>query len=113
MADLQEKTIENDKSNILHEYRTKEGYILQDTDGQLKHSRDGNILIPQPSDDPDDPLNWSSVKKHVMLLIVSFTALLPDYGSATGAVTLIPQAVYGTLPLSMQQNADRLIANGT
>lgn len=93
MADTQESAIDAEKSNILHEFRTKEGYVLQDTDGQLKHSQDGNILIPQPSDDPDDPLNWSFMKKHVMLLIVSFTALLPDYGSATGAVTLIPQAV--------------------
>jgi hypothetical protein len=68
-------------------------------------------LIPQPSDDPNDPLNWSQTKKNIILGVVSFTgmlirstapidiqklnndaALLPDYGSATGAVTLIPQA---------------------
>ena len=27
-----------------------------------------------------------------MLLVVAYTALLPDYGSATGAITLLPQA---------------------
>lgn len=41
---------------------------------------------------PDDPLNWSSLKKHAILFSISFAALLPDYGSAVGAVTLIPQA---------------------
>jgi hypothetical protein len=50
------------------------------------------ILIPQPSDDPHDPLNWSWFKKHLTLIIISMTAFLPDYGSATGAVALIPQA---------------------
>jgi hypothetical protein len=62
--------------------------------GNLKTAKDGQtILIPQPSEDPLDPLNWSPVKKHVILFIISFAAFLPDYGSATGAVTLLPQAV--------------------
>lgn len=58
-----------------------------------KLAKDGHtLLIPQPSSDPKDPLNWSSFKKHLILLIVSWASLLADYGSATGAVTLIPQA---------------------
>lgn len=58
-----------------------------------KLAKDGHtILIPQPSSDPKDPLNWSSFKKHLILLIISWASLLADYGSATGAVTLIPQA---------------------
>jgi hypothetical protein len=61
---------------------------------RLKLAPDGHtILIPQPSDDPNDTLNWSWWKKHVMLIIISMTAFLPDYGSAVGAVTLIPQSV--------------------
>jgi hypothetical protein len=60
---------------------------------RLKLAPDGKtILIPQPSDDPHDPLNWSWFKKHLTLIIISMTAFLPDYGSATGAVALIPQA---------------------
>lgn len=59
----------------------------------LKLAPDGHtILIPQPSDNPNDPLNWSWWKKHVVLIIISMTAFLPDYGSAVGAVTLIPQS---------------------
>ncbi|KAJ5357750.1 MFS transporter [Penicillium brevicompactum] len=61
--------------------------------GHGKLAKDGHtLLIPQPSSDPKDPLNWSSFKKHLILLIVSWASLLADYGSATGAVTLIPQA---------------------
>ncbi|KAL8659274.1 MAG: hypothetical protein Q9202_007192, partial [Teloschistes flavicans] len=60
---------------------------------ELKTSGDGRILYPQPSDDPNDPLNWSWAKKHCILFIISATSFLPDYGSATGAVTLIPQSV--------------------
>ncbi|KKY16357.1 putative mfs transporter [Phaeomoniella chlamydospora] len=82
-----------------HEARImdQEGYIV-DTEGGissqgLKLAKDGHtVLIPQPSDDPEDPLNWSSAKKTIVLLVVSWASLLPDYGSATGAVTLIPQA---------------------
>ncbi|KAH6720085.1 major facilitator superfamily domain-containing protein [Leptodontidium sp. MPI-SDFR-AT-0119] len=76
----------------------REGYVLNAELGHadtrhLKTSRDGRtILIPQPSDDPNDPLNWSQTKKNLILLVVSCTAFLPDYGSATGAVTLLPQA---------------------
>lgn len=88
--------IASDPHGNLHEYKESEGYVTRiDTEhqGNLKTAAGGQtILIPQPSDDPQDPLNWSTVKKHVILLIISFAAFLPDYGSATGAVTLIPQA---------------------
>jgi hypothetical protein len=80
----------------LEEVGEREGYVLNDVslaqDRGLKTSADGQtILIPQPSDSPNDPLNWSSFRKHLILIIISCTALLPDYGSATGAVTLTPQ----------------------
>jgi hypothetical protein len=56
-----------------------EGYILNPELGHastrhLKTSSDGRtILIPQPSDDPNDPLNWSQAKKNVILCVVSCT----------------------------------------
>lgn len=81
----------------LHEFSETSGYVLDAGDAAneagLKVARDGHtILIPQPSDDPNDPLNWTRFKKHLILFIISATAFLPDYGSATGAVTLLPQA---------------------
>ncbi|EAT85210.1 hypothetical protein HBH56_171260 [Parastagonospora nodorum] len=41
------------------------------------------ILIPQPSEDPNDPLNWSTTKKWVIMLIVA-------YGSVLYAAVLSP-----------------------
>ncbi|KAE8355461.1 major facilitator superfamily domain-containing protein [Aspergillus coremiiformis] len=80
----------------LEEVGEREGYILDKSLVQaqnLKTTEDGRtVLIPQPSNSPYDPLNWPSFKKHLILVIISLTAFLPDYGSATGAVTLIPQA---------------------
>ena len=74
-----------------------EGYLVDatrlDSNEGLKTSSDGrHILIPQPTEDPNDPVNWSKVRKHIVLFIIAYTAFLPDYGSATGAVTLLPQA---------------------
>jgi len=79
----------------LDELGQKEGYILDSSQaqGDLKTTADGRtILIPQPSDDVNDPLNWSQFKKNVVLVVISAMSLVPDYGSATGAVALLPQA---------------------
>ena len=84
-AELQEDTVYITDTNV-------EGR------GNLRLAKDDHtVLIPQPSDDPNDPLNWSDYKKHVVLFVISFAAFLPDYGSAVGAVTLMPQAMYVTL----------------
>lgn len=85
-------------TNQLHEFRENEGYVLDDSEGGpegIKYAADGHTrLIPQPSDDPHDPLNWTKWKKHAVLFVVAAAAFLPDYGSATGAVTLELQAKY-------------------
>jgi hypothetical protein len=83
----------------IHEYKESLGYEVDvdsaEGDDTVKLASDGRTrLIPQPSDDPSDPLNWTQRKKNIILFTVAFAALLPDYGSATGAVTLIPQAEY-------------------
>lgn len=82
----------------LEQLGEREGYVLDTSLAQhegLKTTTDGKtVLIPQPSESPNDPLNWSSFRKHLILIIISAAAFLPDYGSATGAVTLIPQATY-------------------
>lgn len=90
------------KGMVIHEFRENEGYIVDAEAGaaNVKVAKDGHTrLIPQPSDDANDPLNWSRSKKHIILLVVSIASFLPDYGSATGAVTLIPQAAeWGMTP---------------
>lgn len=84
-------------TNNPHEFHEVEGYVIDDSEeGEgVRYAKDGHTrLIPQPSDDPNDPLNWSWRKKHIILLVVAAAAFLPDYGSATGAVTLEAQAAY-------------------
>ena len=63
--------------------------------GQLRNLRlakDGHtVLIPQPTADPNDPLNWSWTRKHLMLAVVSLTAFLGDYGSGSGIPLIVLQ----------------------
>lgn len=90
------KDIEQSHVEDAPEHKEKDGYLVNavgSSGGDLKLAPGGHtILIPQPSDDSHDPLNWSRARKHLILFIVSTAAFLPDYGSATGAVTLLPQA---------------------
>jgi len=80
-----------------------EGYVLDEAqlkvklglaaDAHLKKTKDGRfVLIPQPTDDPDDPLNWSKSKKSLILLVIAASAFTADYSAATGASALIQQA---------------------
>jgi len=87
----------------LEQIGEKEGYVLDEANlrrtlnipdsAAIKTASDGKtVLIPQPSDDPADPLNWSAGKKATVLYIVSLIAFTCDYGSAIGGITLLPQA---------------------
>lgn len=64
-----------------------------DRSKSLETSKDRQrIPIPRPGGDPNDPLNWSQSKKNTILLIVSATAFLADFGSSMGAVTSVVQS---------------------
>ncbi len=89
----------------LEQIGEKEGYVLDEehlrktlnipNSAIIKTAADGKtVLIPQPSEDPQDPLNWPAWKKTVILYVVSLTAFTGDYGSAIGGITLLPQAQY-------------------
>lgn len=63
-------------------------------DSNLKLAPDGHtVLVPQPSDDPNDPLNWSSTRKHALLIVLSVTAGLGDYSSAAGIPLIMSQGL--------------------
>ena len=48
------------------------------------------MLVPQPTDDPDDPLNWSDFKKHIILVTVGLLAFDADFsGSAGGSIVVV------------------------
>lgn len=75
----------------------KEGYKLDvglyESQG-LKLAEDGKtVLIPQPSDDPEDPLNWPWKKKMTILFVMSTIAFLPEFGSAVGIPAIVPQTM--------------------
>ena len=45
----------------------------------VKLAKDGKtVLIPQPSDDPDDVLNWTPEKKFRVLLSLVFASLVME-----------------------------------
>lgn len=61
--------------------------------------RDGIVLMPQPSDDPNDPLNWSWCRKHAAMFTISYLALI-CYVAVT---TLVP----GTVPLAQSLHVSK------
>ena len=73
--------------------------------GHLKLWKDGHtVLVPQPTDDPHDPLNWSWRKKHMMLFMVALTAFLGDFGSAAGVPPIVLQgAEWGLSPAKVNE----------
>jgi MFS family permease len=52
---------------------------------QLKLSRDKQfVLWPQPTDDPDDPQNWTDRQKTIQLIIIILAAIVPDFDAGIG-----------------------------
>ncbi|CAI6095791.1 unnamed protein product [Clonostachys chloroleuca] len=72
-----------------------------DVDGHsgLKVDRSGKqpiILIPQPSDDPNDPLNWPLWKRDLITFTLSFAAILATaLGPILAANTLTISGLFG------------------
>ncbi|KAI9810482.1 MAG: hypothetical protein M1827_006258 [Pycnora praestabilis] len=75
----------------------------------IKLAKNGHtVLIPQPTGDPNDPLNWSWRKKHTMLGIVALTAFLGDYGSAAGVPCIVVQGMEWGMSPSAVNDAGNL-----
>lgn len=102
-------SIHSDKGEKTHHDQTGiDGHLITHAldinelgaDGQsLQTAPDGKtILIPQPSGDPYDPLNWDPLKKNVTLWVLALLSALPEFGSSMGIIALLPQAVYVTFP---------------
>ncbi|KAF1835749.1 MFS general substrate transporter [Decorospora gaudefroyi] len=66
------------------------------------------VLVPQPSEDPNDPLNWSYTRKLIIMLIVG-------YGSVLYAAVLAPLLSPALLVISMdfgKEIADITVISG-
>lgn len=62
----------------------------------LKRSKDGVILLPQPSDSPNDPLNWSISRKMWHFILMSFiTGLTAATSNSAGAAQESLHEIYG------------------
>lgn len=57
-------------------------------------SKGRTVLVPQPSDDPRDPLNWSWLKKHVVLFTLLPGCFLTDGILTYGSTLFQGQAMY-------------------
>ncbi|KAI9930810.1 hypothetical protein MW887_011568 [Aspergillus wentii] len=54
------------------------------------------VLIPRPSDDPQDPLNWSDRRKYVILSILCLASFSGAIAPLSGQLNLVQQAkIYG------------------
>lgn len=63
--------------------------------GRGKHSK--IILVPQPSDDPNDPLNWSTVKKHMHFFVLVYgTVLAGALGPLVSGAQVQMAAIFDT-----------------
>ncbi|CAH2354023.1 protein Hol1p [[Candida] railenensis] len=63
---------------------------------ELKKDKSGVILLPQPSDSPNDPLNWSSFRKGWHLFLVCFiTALTAATSNDAASAEDAMNEIYG------------------
>ncbi|KPI45407.1 uncharacterized protein AB675_479 [Cyphellophora attinorum] len=78
-------------------------YVLDEAAYRLKHglhpevvvkkTKDGKkVLIPQPTDSRDDPLNWPRTQKMAILVMLVVNAFTADYAAATGTSAIVAQA---------------------
>ncbi|KAG2415658.1 hypothetical protein HFD88_006849 [Aspergillus terreus] len=56
----------------------------------LDHGNSDIVLVPQPSDDPDDPLNWSPRRKLLSTICVSAYTLFTGIGTSVVYSVLVP-----------------------
>jgi hypothetical protein len=86
--DQQDSSVIEKRAAVSQTHNDKEDYVEGHGDFQVtliagakdvKLAKDGKtVLIPQPSDDPDDVLNWKPGKKFRVLLSLVFASLVME-----------------------------------
>lgn len=75
---------------------------------ETKRSAGGIILVPQPSNDPSDPLNWPMSKKLMTLFIISLASFIGiGQALANQAGFPIQAKLYGKTPLQVSYSVSR------
>ena len=89
---LEPKTIEHVPGTVLLELETE---IQIDKAANLKKGTGRHahvVLVPQPSDDPNDPLNWPLWQRDLLLLLYCYTCLLCVGGLVFSLEAIHPNA---------------------
>jgi hypothetical protein len=73
----------------------------------LKMTEGGIVLVPQPSDDPNDPLNWSWLKKHSVFLALLPGCFLTDWVITYGVQLFEAQAMDWHVSKNVVQSTTR------
>ncbi|KAJ5613175.1 hypothetical protein N7510_006369 [Penicillium lagena] len=81
-------------------------YLIDEQETVEGVKRDGDVVLhPTPSDDPQDPLNWSKKRKWVNSITLQFYTFIIGAGSATGYSTY-PYIIANTgIPLATLNSA--------
>ncbi|KAE8152118.1 putative MFS transporter [Aspergillus avenaceus] len=81
-------------SDLLERERSNEDLNI---DSNLKYDRSGTVpilLVPQPSNDPNDPLNWPLWRRDLTLLALSFVSVLCATTSSLMAANTVTIALH-------------------
>ncbi|KIW20475.1 hypothetical protein PV08_01050 [Exophiala spinifera] len=81
------------------------GEAAMDVDKNVKVASDGHtVLVPQPSEDPHDPLNWPSWRKHAILLSTGFFAFSMDFPVGAGiSCVFLQSSEFGMTPVAINR----------
>lgn len=66
----------------------------------VKHSKSGIILVPQPSDDPADPLNWPLWRRDVVTLVLCLLSVIASTLSPLLAANTLTLTIYFARPFT-------------
>ena len=96
MEQTKSQTVAHDECNTISHDSDKdvanEKLAVSERISDIKLDKHGLPLSPQPSDNKDDPLNWSPFLKFMILLQVSWLAFLGPMGAAVANPAFVPSS---------------------
>lgn len=76
----------------------------------MRHIKAEVVLVPRPSDDPADPLNWSMTKKVLILALVSLSSFIGVAQALANQSGFFVQAsLYHKSPMQMSYSVGYLL----